>query len=126
MTNPETKSQADADASQPPPSEAVCANALQGAILNQLVKNVEKIAVIEVTVKQNSQKLDNLDQRVDSLVQHVDGLDQRIDGLVQHVDGLDQRLTNIESLLGWLKWIAGGIGAIALSLIANFIYSFLH
>ena len=112
MTNPETKSQADADASQPPPSEAVCANALQGAILNQLVKNVEKIAVIEVTVKQNSQKLDNLDQR-------VDGLDRRI-------DGLDQRLTNIESLLGWLKWIAGGIGAIALSLIANFIYSFLH
>ena len=101
MTNPETKSQ------------------YEGAILNQLVKNVEKIAVIEVTVKQNSQKLDNLDQR-------IDGLDQRIDGLVQRIDGLDQRLINIESLLGWLKWIAGGIGAIALSLIANFIYSFLH
>ena len=115
MTNPETKSQ------------------YEGAILNQLVKNVEKIAVIEVTVKQNSQKLDNLDQRIDGLdqridglVQRIDGLDQRIDGLVQRIDGLDQRLINIESLLGWLKWIAGGIGAIALSLIANFIYSFLH
>ena len=80
MTNSETKSQ------------------YEGAILNQLVKNVEKIAIIEVTVKQNSEKLNNL----------------------------DQRLISIESLLGWLKWIGSGVVAIALSLIANFIYSLLH
>ncbi|WP_319421558.1 hypothetical protein [Pleurocapsa sp. FMAR1] len=86
MTNPETKAQ------------------YEGAILNQLVKNIEKVAVIEVAVKQNTQKLDNIDQRLNNI---------------------DQRLTNIESLLGWLKVIGGAVLAIALSLIANFVYSFL-
>ena len=98
----------------------------EGAILNQLVKNVEKIAVIEVTVKQNSQKLDSLDQRLTSVESIVEQNSQKLDSLDQRVDNIDQRLTNIESLLGWLRWIAGGIGAIALSLIANFIYSLLH
>ena len=42
------------------------------------------------------------------------------------LDGFDQRLTNIESLLGWLKVIGSGVVAIALSLIANFIYSLIH
>ena len=98
----------------------------EGAILNQLVKNVEKTAVIEVTVKQNSQKLDSLDQRLTSVESIVEQNSQKLDSLDQRVDNIDQRLTNIESLLGWLRWIAGGIGAIALSLIANFIYSLLH
>ncbi len=79
MTNPETKSQ------------------YEGAILNQLVRNVEKIAVIETVVQKNSQKLDDV----------------------------EKRLSEIEKLLGWLKIIGSGVVAIALSLIANFIYSYI-
>ena len=108
MTNSEAKSQ------------------YEGAILNQLVKNVEKIAVIEVTVKQNSQRLDDIDSKLKKIDTRLDGIDTRLDGIDTRLNGLDQRLTNIESLLGWLKWIGSGVVAIALSLIANFIYSLLY
>lgn len=79
MTNPETKAQ------------------YEGAILNQLVKNAEKLLVIEFKFSQIEPKIDNL----------------------------DRPLGEIEKLLGWLKIIGGGVVAIALSLIANFIYSYL-
>lgn len=94
MTNPETKAQ------------------YEGAILNQLVKNAEKLSVIEFKFGQIEPKIDNLDKRIDNL-------DKRI-------DNLDDRLSEIEKLLGWLRWIGGGVVAIALSLIANFVYSFLN
>lgn len=101
MTNPETKSQ------------------YEGAILNQLVQTVEKVAVVEVTVKQNSEKLDSLEQE-------FKGINTRLYSLDQRLISLDQRLINIESLLGWVKIIGSGVVAIALSLIANFIYSLLY
>ena len=50
---------------------------------------------------------------------------ERLAVVEQRLDGIENRLTNIESLLGWLKWIGGALVAIALSLIANFIYSYL-
>ena len=79
MTNPETKAQ------------------YEGAILNQLVKNAEKLSVIEFKFSQIDPKINNL----------------------------DHRLSQIEKLLGWLKIIGGGVVAIALSLTADFIYSYL-
>lgn len=122
MTNSEAKSQ------------------YEGAILNQLVKNVEKIAVIEVTVKQNSERLDRIEDKLKQIDTRLDGIDIRLDGIDTRLDGidtrldkmdvrltnLDQRLTNIESLLGWLKVIGSGVVAIALSLIANFIYALIY
>ena len=49
----------------------------------------------------------------------------------KRLSGIEKTMEKIESLLGWLKWIGGGIVAvcrrqrcaIALSLIANFVYS---
>ena len=41
----------------------------------------------------------------------------------KRLSGIEKTMEKIESLLGWLKWIGGGIIAIALSLIANFVYS---
>ena len=108
MTNSETKSQ------------------YEGAILNQLVKNVEKIAVIEVTVKRNSERLDSIDNKLKEIDTRLDGIDARLDKVDQHLTNLDRRLTNIESLLGWLKVIGSGVVAIALSLVANLIYSLIH
>ena len=101
MTNPETKAQ------------------YEGAILNQLVKNAEKLSVIEFKFGQIEPKIDNLDERLDNLDEHIDNLGKRL-------DNLDDRLSEIEKLLGWLRWIGGGVVAIALSLIANFVYSFLN
>ena len=65
------------------------------AILNKLTSNGERIAVVESRLESIENRLTNIE------------------------------ITNqkIESLLGWLKWIGGAVVAIALSLIANFVYS---
>ena len=72
------------------------------AILNKLTSNGERIAVVENRLESIENRLANIE---DSLG--------------------DLKTTNqkIESLLGWLKWIGGAVVAIALSLIANFVYS---
>ena len=110
------------------------------ALLNKLTSNGERIAVVEKEVKDVKQIVTNLDQRLTNVEkevkdtkQIVTNLDQRLTNVEkevkdtkQIVTNLDQRLTSIESLLGWLKVIGGGVVAIALSLIANFLYSFLN
>lgn len=53
-------------------------------------------------------------------------VEQKIDGVENRLTGVENRLTEIEKLLGWLRIIGGGVVAIALSLIANFIYSILN
>ena len=65
------------------------------AILNKLTSNGEIIAVVENRLESIENRLTNIE------------------------------ITNqkIESLLVWLKWIGGAVVAIALSLIANFVYS---
>ena len=103
------------------------------ALLNKLTSNGERIAVVEKEVKDVKQIVTNLDQRLNNLDQRITNVEtevkdvkQIVTNLDQRLTNLDQRLTNIESLLGWLKVIGGGVVAIALSLIANFLYSFLH
>ena len=65
------------------------------AILNKLTSNGERIAVVE-------NRLESIENRL------------------SNIEATNQK---IESLLGWLKWIGGAVVAIALSLIANFVYS---
>ena len=67
MTNPETKQQ------------------YEGAILNQLVKNAEKLAVIESEFKQAKPK-------------------------IEKIDVLEQKIDKIYSALSTLKWIWVTIG----------------
>lgn len=100
MTNPETKTQ------------------YEGAILNQLVRNAEKLAVVETNVTQNTEKLGIVDQRLNKI-------DQKLDVIENRLSRIELIIEKIESLLGWLRWIGGGLVAIALSLVANFVYSYL-
>lgn len=67
MTNPETKQQ------------------YEGAILNQLVKNAEKLAVIESEFNQVKPK-------------------------IQRIEVLEQKIDRIYSTLSTLKWISVTIG----------------
>ena len=75
------------------------------ALLNKVTNNGERIAVIERDIKDIKNEVSNLDDKVSNL---------------------DDRLSNVEKLIDdvrkILKWVVGGIGAIILSLIANFIY----
>ena len=83
------------------------------ALLNKVTSNGERIAVIERDIKDIKNEVSNLNTKVSNLDAKV--------------SNLDNRLSNVEKLIDdvrkILKWIVGGIGAIILSLIANFIYA---
>ena len=115
------------------------------AILTKLTSNGERIAVVEkevLDVKQlvinTNNNVKSLDERLikadERLTKSVKSLDERLikvdERLTKSVKSLDERLikvderlTKIEDLLHLLRWITGGVITIALSLIANFIYS---
>lgn len=74
MTNPEAKQQ------------------YEGAILNQLVKNAEKLAVIDFDLSQLKPKID------------------KIDTLEEKEDVLEEKVDKIYSTLGTVKWLSITIG----------------
>ncbi|MDJ0650849.1 MAG: hypothetical protein QNJ60_19310 [Xenococcaceae cyanobacterium MO_188.B19] len=86
------------------------------ALLNKVTSKGERIAVIERDVKEikdNSVKTN-----------------ESISALQENVSNLDSRLSDIEKLIHdakkLMKWILGVMGAVFLSLVANFIYAYLH
>lgn len=65
-----------------------------------------------------------------AILQKLTGNGERLALLERDISEVKTRLSAIEEtseqikkLLGWLKWIAGGVGAILLSVIANFVSS---
>ena len=103
------------------------------ALLNKITNNGERIAVVEKEVKDAKQEVKEVKQEVKEVKQEVKDVKQEVKEVKQiaieldkRLTNLDERLTNIESLLGWLKVIGSGVVAIALSLIANFIYSLIN
>ncbi|MEM8723520.1 MAG: hypothetical protein AAGE84_30270 [Cyanobacteria bacterium P01_G01_bin.39] len=74
MTNPDTKQQ------------------YEGAILNQLVKNAEKLAVIELKFRQVEPKI------------------EKIGVLEEKIEAVEQKVDKIYSALSTLKWISVTIG----------------
>ena len=121
------------------------------ALLSKITSNGERIAVVERDISDIKDRLKGMDNRLiglenrQTLVENrltdvenrLTGVENRLTGVENRLTGIDNQLTRIdnrltgvektmekiESLLSWLKWIGGGIVAIALSLIANFVYS---
>lgn len=96
----------------------------ENALLNKLTSNGERIAVVEKEVKDIKETTKNIDRRLNGIDERLNGVDERLKGVDKRLNGVDERLNQIEQLLGWLKIIGMGVVAIALSLIANFVYSF--
>ena len=65
----------------------------------------------------------NMGERVAVLERDMSDVKKELTEMNKRLSGIEKTMEKIESLLGWLKWIGGGIIAIALSLIANFVYS---
>lgn len=78
----------------------------EGAILNQLVKNAEKLAVIEFDLNQIKPKIN----KIDGFEQKVNSLEQKVDNLEQKVDGLDKKVDQIYSAISTVKWLSITIG----------------
>lgn len=90
------------------------------ALLNKVISNGERLAVVERDIKDIKSELTGLNSKVSNL-------DNKISSLDSKTSNIDERLSNVEKLIedvkNLLMWIAGGIGAIIFSLIANFIYA---
>ncbi|MEM9273710.1 MAG: hypothetical protein AAGA80_12200 [Cyanobacteria bacterium P01_F01_bin.143] len=88
----------------------------EGAVLEKLTSNGERIAVVE-------NKLDNLTQDVKELKTDVSTLKEDVSTLKTDFKDLKEDVKDIKSALGWLKWIGSAIVTIALALVANGISS---
>ena len=86
------------------------------AVLNKLTSNGERIAVVE-------NRLDRIETDLSDLKSDMSDVKNELSGINQRLSGIEKFMEKIDSILGLLKWIGGGIAAIALSLIANFVYS---
>ena len=83
----------------------------EGAVLQKLTSNGERIAVLE--------------NKLDHLTEDVRELKTDVRELKTDVGVLKEDIKDIKSALGWLKWIGGAIVTIALALVANGISSFI-
>ena len=99
-----------------PPSRT---EAYESGILAQLIRNAERLAVIE---SQNSlitseiQKIGDLEQKTDELGQKTDELGQKMGKLEQKTDELENKINVIYDSLKWLFTMPG---TILLAIIAN-------
>ena len=89
----------------------------EGAVLEKLTSNGERIAVVERDLSELNSKVSKLDTKVSKLDTKVSELDAKFDYLMKDV-------SEIKALLGWLKWIGGAIVTIALALVANAISTY--
>ena len=81
----------------------------EGAVLEKLTRNGERIAVVE--------------NKLDNLTQDVKDLKTDVSTLKTDVKELKEDVKDIKLALGWLKWIGSAIITIALALVANGISS---
>lgn len=97
------------------------------ALLNKVTSNGERLAVIERDVKDIKSEGSNTNDKVLNIDTKVTDIDDRLSHVETKVTDIDDRLSNIEELINDVRkismWIVGGIGAIILSLIANFVYA---
>ena len=98
----------------------------EGAILQQLVKNAEKLAVIEFDFNQfkpKINKIDGIEQKLNTVEQNLAEVKEDLAEVKKDLAEVKEVVQQIKLLLGWLKWIGGALITIALSLVANFVYS---
>ena len=86
------------------------------AILNKVTSNGERLALLERDVSQIKDRLTNVETDLSEVKQDLSDVKQDL-------SKVKETTQKIESLLGWLKWIGGAVITIALSLVANFVYS---
>ena len=96
-------------------------------LLNKVTSNGKRLAVVERDVKDIKSEVSNLSDQVSSLETKVTNINDKLSHVETKVTNIDERLSNIEKIINdvrkFLMWVVGGIGAIVLSLIANFVYA---
>ena len=102
-----------------PPSRT---EAYESGILAQLIKNAERLAVIESQVSQITpevQKLDKLGKKISDIESQVSQITpevQKISKLEKNIGELEKK---INVIYGSLKWVFTMLGTIFLAIVAN-------
>lgn len=89
------------------------------ALLNKVTSNGERLALIELKLSQQQSTLDTISSNVAQIKKQVVNNENRL-------TEAEEILATVKLILIILRWTAGGVAAIAFSLVASFIYSFLH
>ncbi len=109
-----------------PGKPAPVPQAVSVGYVTQIKPKIDKIDTLEQKIDAVEQKVDAVEQKVDAVEQKIDAVETKVSNLDTKVFNIDARLSNVEKLIDdirkILNWIGGGIGAILLSLLANFIY----
>ena len=104
----------------------------EGAVLEKLTGNGERIAVLENKIDHLTDDVKDLKsdgevlkKDVQELKTDIKQLKEDVQELKTDVKQLKEDVKDIKLALGWLKWIGGAIVTIALALVANGISSLL-
>ena len=81
----------------------------EGAILQQLIKNSERLVVVENDVAAIKVKIDVVEKKVDVVKKKVDVVEKKVDAVEKKVD----------YIYSSLKWIIGLLGTILVAVLAN-------
>ncbi|MGK7916149.1 MAG: hypothetical protein AB4038_11520 [Prochloraceae cyanobacterium] len=109
----------------------------EAKILETLIKNSERLAVVETKltfvetgVETLQQQVDRLDSRLGLVETKLTGLDTRVETLQQQVDNLDSRLglvetkltgldTTVKQVNSKLNWLFGAVFAVGAGILAT-------
>ena len=95
-----------------PPSRT---EAYESGILTQLIKNAERLAVIE---SQNSLITTKI-QKIDELEKKVGDIESQVSQITPEVQKIGELEKKINVIYGSLKWLFTMLGTIILAIIAN-------
>ena len=95
-----------------PPSRT---EAYESGILAQLIKNAERLAVIE---SQNSLITTKI-QKIDELEKKVGDIESQVSQITPEVQKISELEKKINVIYGSLKWVFTMLGTIILAIIAN-------
>jgi chromosome segregation ATPase len=88
----------------------------EGAILNQLIKNAERLAVLEQDIVQLKVDVNQLKVDVNQLKADVAELKTDVAELKTDMAQIKPLVVKIEATMNWVKWF---LGAIAIGILGN-------
>ena len=95
-----------------PPSRT---EAYESGILAQLIKNAERLAVIESQVSQITPEV----QKISELEKKVGDIESQVSQITPEVQKISELEKKINVIYGSLKWVFTMLGTIILAIIAN-------
>lgn len=90
---------------------------------NKIINNGKRIALLEKDVKYTQENAVNIQLDITHIKADTKIIKQSVLTNNERLNHLKEILNRLNLILKWIRWIAGALGAVLLSVAANFIYS---